>query len=162
MTPTDLLPVLEKLGRQMHTLQARYLEHLGLRMVNTLILREINSLYGITQSQLCYRLKLDKSTVSRAIRMLIAARYVKKGKDPADRRSCHLLSTNMTKVLMPNFDIADQDLAKALLLGFSDKETEEFGKYLRRASSNVDHVLNSPPVNRFQPFYLAIASNEGS
>jgi len=59
----------------------------------------------------------------------------------------------MAKVLAPLFKMTDQSLAKALLHGFSEKETEEFGKYLRRASANVNHVLDSPPMNPFSSFY---------
>ena len=150
MPSTNVADLLAKLVRQMHTLQARNLEHLGLGMGNALILREIYSHYGITHGELCTLLKLDKSTVTQAIRKLVAAGYVEKKCVPDDRRSHHLLTTRMAKVLAPLFDLADQSLLQALLHGFRETDIEEFGKYLRRASANVDHVLNSPPETRFK------------
>lgn len=152
MTPTDLTPMLAKLTRQMQTLQTRYLHHLGLGTGQSLILREILSHYGINEAQLSHMINLDKSTVSRAVKRLVDAGYVERKRNPSDRRSHYLVSTNMAKVFEPQFDIAAQSLAEALLLGFKEEEAEEFGKYLRRASSNVNHVLHSPPANRFHRF----------
>jgi DNA-binding MarR family transcriptional regulator len=153
MTPTDLPPLLKKLTRQMHTLQTRYLDHLGLGMGQSLILREIMTHYGINEAQVSILLKLDKSTVTRAVKRLVEAGYVHKKPNPADRRSHHLLSTNMAKVLKSQFDMADQSLAEALLKEFNEEDTEMFAKYLRRASANVHHVLHSPPVSWFKRFY---------
>ncbi len=152
MTSADLPPVLTKLTRQMHTLQAQYLDHLGIGLGQSIILHEIISHYGITQEKVSERLNLDKSTVTRAVRRLVEAGYVEKQRNPSDRRSHHLLSTNMAKVLKPQFDLADQSLVVALTNGFSDEEIEQFGIFLRRASANVHHVLHSPPVSRYSRF----------
>ena len=152
MAPQDLPPLLTKLTRQMHTLQAQYLDHLGVGMGQSIILREIISHYGITEAQLSTLLKLDKSTVTRAVRRLVEAGYVEKKRNPADRRSHYLLSTNMAKVLEPQFDMADQSLIEALINGFSGEEIEQFGKFIRRASANVHYVLHSPPVSRISRF----------
>jgi len=154
MTSTDLPPVLTKLTRQMHTLQSQYLDHLGVGMGQSIILRKIISHYGITPDKVSELLKLDKSTVTRAVKRLVEAGYVEKKRNPADRRSHHLLSTNMAKVLEPQFDMADQSLVEALVHGFSDEEIEQFGAFLRRASSNVHHVLHSPPVSKIGRFII--------
>jgi len=152
MTSADLPPVLTRLTRQMHTLQAQYLDHLGIGLGQSTILHEIISHFGITQEKVSERLNLDKSTVTRAVRRLVEAGYVEKQRNPVDRRSHHLLSTNMAKVLKPQFDLADQSLVEALTNGFSEEEIEQFGIFLRRASANVHHVLHSPPVSRFGRF----------
>lgn len=148
MTPTDLLPLLAKLTRQIQTLQSRNLEHLGLGTGQAIILREIIGKYGITQDGVARTLNLDKSTVARAVKRLVEAGYVEKKRDPADRRPHHLLSTNMARVLEPQFDMADHSLAEALTVGIREDEIEQFGNFLHRASANVHHVLHSPPKNR--------------
>ena len=152
MAPTDLPPLLTKLTRQMHTLQTRDLDYLGVGTGQALVLREIISHYGITQNQVGELLKLDKSTVARAVRRLVEAGYVEKKPNPADRRSHHLLSTNMARVLEPLFETGGNSLAGALLNGFSEEEIEQFGIFLCRASANVHYVLHSPPVSRISRF----------
>lgn len=148
MTPTDLLPLLAKLTRQIQTLQSRNLEHLGLGTGQAIILREIIGKYGITQDGVARTLNLDKSTVARAVQRLEEAGYVEKKQDPSDRRSHFLLSTNMARVLHPQFEMADQSLAEALTMDILEGEIEQFGNFLRRASASVHHVLHSPPKNR--------------
>ena len=152
MTSTDLPPTLTRLTRQMHILKAQYLDHLGIGMGQSLILAEIISHYGITQAQVSELLRLDKSTVTRAVKKLVEAGYVEKKRNPADRRSHHLLSTNMAKVLGPQFNLADQSLVEALIRGFSDDDIEQFVIFLRRASANVHHVLHSPPISSLGRF----------
>jgi len=148
MIPADLLPLLAKLTRQMQTLRSRNLDHLGVGTGQTLILREIILKYGITQDGVAGSLHLDKSTVARAVKRLVEAGYVEKRRDPADRRSHILLSTNMARVLQPQFEMVDQSLAEALTMDFPEEEIEQLGNFLRRASANVHHVLHSPPKNR--------------
>jgi len=152
MTSTDLPPNLARLARQMQTLKAQYLDHLGIGTGQALILAKIYSRYGITQTQLCQMLGLDKSTVTRGVNRLVEAGYVEKRCNPSDRRSHQLLSTNMARVFGPQFDLADQSLMKALIIDFSDEDIEQFGIFLRRASANVHHVLHSPPVSRLGRF----------
>jgi DNA-binding MarR family transcriptional regulator len=152
MTSTDLPPNLARLARQMQTLKARYLDHLGIGTGQVLILAKIYSHYGITQTQLCGMLGLDKSTVTRAVNRLVEAGYVEKRRNPADRRSHQLMSTNMARVFGPEFDLADKSLREALIIDFNEEEIEQFGIFLRRASANVHHVLHSPPVSRFSRF----------
>lgn len=152
MTSTDLPPILTRLTRQMHMLKAQYLDHLGVGMGQSIILREIISHYGITPDKVSELLKLDKSTVTRAVKKLAEAGYIEKKRNPADRRSHHLLSTNLAKVLGPQFDLADQSLVEALIMGFSDEDIEQFGIFLRRASANVHHVLHSPPISSLGRF----------
>ncbi|MCK9997177.1 MAG: winged helix-turn-helix transcriptional regulator [Candidatus Krumholzibacteria bacterium] len=149
MTPTDLPPNLARLARQMQTLKAQYLDHLGIGTGQALILARIYSNYGITQTQLCRMLGLDKSTVTRAVNRLVEAGYVEKRRNPADRRSHQLMSTNIARVWGPQFELADKSLMKALIIDFNEEEIEQFGIFLRRASANVHHVLHSPPVTRF-------------
>lgn len=150
MTTTEIAPALTLLARQMHTLQARFLEHLGLGMGQSLILKEILSNYGINEAQLGRLLKLDKSTVTRAVQRLVQAGYVEKKPNPADRRSHYLLSTNMARVLEPQFNLVNESLAEALLRGLKEEEIEQFGIFIRRTSANVHHVLHSPPESQFK------------
>ena len=153
MTPTDLPPNLARLARQMQTLKAQYLNHLGIGTGQALILARIYSSHGTTQTHLCGMLGLDKSTVTRAVNRLVEAGYVEKRRHPADRRSHELLSTNMAKVFGPQFDLADKSLIQALITDFSEEEIEQFGIFLRRASANVHIVLHSRPINRFRRFF---------
>jgi len=152
MTPTDLPRNLARLARQMQTLNAQYLNHLGIGTGQALILSKIFSSIEINQTHLCGMLGLDKSTVTQAVNRLVEAGYVEKRRNPADRRCHRLMSTNMARVFGPQFELADKSLMNALIIDFNEEEIEQFGIFLRRASANVHIVLHSPPVNRFRRF----------
>ena len=152
MTPTALPQILIKLARQLSTLNNQYLDHLGLGPGQAAILKTISSNYGVTEVELSRILKIDKSTVSRAVKRLVEAGYVQKKQNPKDLRSHHLLATKMAEAFDSLFEYVDKSVAKALLEGLSQNQIDEFGEYLGRASARVDHVLHSPPVSEFQRF----------
>ena len=152
MPTTDLTQILIKLVRQLSTLNTQYLDHLGLGPGQAAILKTITTHYGVTEVELSRLLKLDKSTVSRAVKRLVEAGYILKRQNPDDRRSHHLLATKMAAAFESQFADVDQSVAKAHQEGFSNIQIQEFGEYLRRASANVDHVLHSPPISQYQRF----------
>jgi DNA-binding MarR family transcriptional regulator len=152
MPTTDLTQILIKLVRQLTTLNTQYLDHLGLGTGQAAVLKAISTHYGITEVELTRILKIDKSTVSRAVNRLVEVGYVQKKPNPRDLRSHHLLVTKMAAAFEPLFKDVDQSVAKALLQGLNQNQIDEFGRYLSDASARVDHVLHSAPVSEFQRY----------
>ena len=57
------------------------------------VLKEINANKGLSQNDICYLLKEDKITVSKAVKNLVSLGYVEKIKDCEDKRITRLYIT---------------------------------------------------------------------
>jgi DNA-binding MarR family transcriptional regulator len=159
MLPSQLIPdsppphdhVLDRiarLARLTRTLHNRYLFHLGLETGQAAVLRLVIDNPGITQDAVRHILKLDKSNVSRVVRVLERCRMLQKTKCPDGGKSPALASTELAEWLVTMFREVDEDLMEEVFGGFQEDESRTFHDLLGRASANVSHVLHSPPDPR--------------
>ncbi len=71
----------------------RYSEAFGLAVPEWRVMAVLGNFAPLTANQLCQRTAMDKVKVSRAVASLVAAGHVRKGANPADRRSTLLSLT---------------------------------------------------------------------
>jgi DNA-binding MarR family transcriptional regulator len=135
-------------ARLTRQLQNQRLFHLGLEFGQAAVLRLVIDNPGITQARVRQLLDLDKSTVSRIVRLLEKCRMLRKRKCLDGGKSPALWSTDLSEWLVTMFREVDEDVVEDLFAGFRDEEFEVFTALLRRATTNVSHVLHSPPDPR--------------
>jgi len=106
------------------------------------VLREIESLNGISQNEICSNLKEDKMTVSKSVKRLVAQGYIKKSVDASDKRITNLIMTEegiavkkeileiltrVNSIFLRNFETEDQEqvinILKNLFMNISSEVT---------------------------------------
>jgi len=107
------------------------------------LLRRLSGPERLRQEDLSAESGLDKSTIARAVRRLIALGYVTREPCPEDRRAYHLMLTERARRLIPELDAAMEEWAAGLTAGFSDEELLQLDSYLRRMADGAEKLTGS-------------------
>lgn len=93
---------------------------------------------GISQEELSYMLRIDKTTTAKALKKLEEKGYIKKHKSKTDRRSWAIYPNDKLIDIYPHLVKMIESTAKHGLEGFSEREMETILKYLGKIRSNID------------------------
>ena len=93
---------------------------------------------GITQKEICEMLYISKSTTSKIIKRLVEKGYLRKEKDPEDKRASRIFLTDKKEEIEDLIKEIDQKAENKMLEGFDEEEREELRNYLERILDNLD------------------------
>ncbi len=93
---------------------------------------------GVTQKEICEMLYISKSTTSKIIKRLVEKGYLRKEKDPDDKRASRIFLTEKKDKIEDLIKEIDQKAENKILEGFDKEEKEELRSYLERILDNLD------------------------
>lgn len=91
---------------------------------------------GASQKEIRNDLPISKSTMSKTIDNLTQKRYLRKEKDPKDRRSTLIYLTERGKEMESVIEEVNRKTEKIMLRGFNESEEEELTEYLEKILKN--------------------------
>lgn len=92
---------------------------------------------GLTQNELCNRVRIDQSTMAHTLRRMERDGLVQRTIDPVDRRRTRVTLTDRTRELQPVLMQAAQDVNAVAIRGFSGQEAAVFMEMLTRLIDNL-------------------------
>jgi len=92
---------------------------------------------GISMSELAKRTSLGKSTLTSMLDRLEEMGYVTRVRSEEDRRSVLIQRTAKDESWQEVYVRVSQDMGRLFYDGFSDREIDEFERYLRRVLDNL-------------------------
>lgn len=93
---------------------------------------------GISQEELSYMLRIDKTTTAKALKKLEEKSYIKKHKSKIDRRSWTIYPDTKLISIYPYLVTMIENTAKYGLDGFSESELDTIKLFLERIRVNID------------------------
>lgn len=93
---------------------------------------------GISQEELSYMLRFDKTTTAKALKKLEEKGYIKKHKSKIDRRSWTLYPDDKLIDIYPHLITMIDNTAKHGLDGFNESELDVIKMFLERIRVNID------------------------
>ncbi|MBU1232865.1 MAG: MarR family transcriptional regulator [Proteobacteria bacterium] len=101
------------------------------------LLKNISENKALSQSQLCEIVQKSAANVTRILDRLEKKNFVKREKNPADRRSIHIFLTVQGKELVDEVSSLFQDFSELLTKGISDQERALLAIILQRIQDNL-------------------------
>ncbi len=92
---------------------------------------------GCNQEKLSTILQYDKGTTARALKKLEDGGFVKRIKDPADKRAYKITITDKADSIFDEVKRLMKEVNTDMLAGFSDEETKQLEGLLDRVAKNV-------------------------
>lgn len=97
---------------------------------------------GIISEQLSGLIKVDRTTVARAVKRLEQNGFVERRSDLHNKKIKHLYVTEKGKAIYPFIIRENQHSNDVALRGFNDQEAQAVHDYLVRIRHNIDHDWN--------------------
>jgi len=101
------------------------------------LLRSLLRRDGLNQQELSERLHVDKATITRMIGKRMESGYVRREKDPADKRAYQLFATQKAHAIAPEIKQVLRDWTAILSEGFTDEEKKQAFALLTRMRDNA-------------------------
>lgn len=93
---------------------------------------------GIIAEQLANLIKVDRTTLARAVRRLEKQGYVYRESDPVNKKIKHLYVTEKGKQIYPFIIRENSHSNEVALQGFTPEEAQQVHDYLKRIRQNID------------------------
>ena len=93
---------------------------------------------GIIAEQLANLIKVDRTTLARAVRRLEKQGYVYRESDPDNKKIKHLYVTEKGKQIYPFIIRENSNSNEVALQGFTPEEAQQVHDYLKRIRQNID------------------------
>ena len=93
---------------------------------------------GIIAEQLANLIKVDRTTLARAVRRLEKQGYVYRESDPDNKKIKHLYVTDKGKQIYPFIIRENSHSNEVALQGFTPEEAQQVHDYLKRIRQNID------------------------
>ena len=93
---------------------------------------------GIIAEQLANLIKVDRTTLARAVRRLEKQGYVYRESDPDNKKIKHLYVTEKGKQIYPFIIRENSHSNEVALQGFTPEEAQQDHDYLKRIRQNID------------------------
>lgn len=134
----DVLREVGMIERALDYLSNVEFKEIGLSNLQFLYVVRIYEHPGIIAEQLANLIKVDRTTIARAIQRLEKQGYVRREKDPLNKKIKHLYVTEKGKQIYPFIMRENTHSNDTALKGFSDQETQQLHDYLVRVRQNID------------------------
>lgn len=136
-TSASLGKIISILYRHGHIHINEHLKPLGLTSGQAVHLMALYRQDGLRQEDLCQRIDIDKGTTARAVKQLEARGYVRKRRDPRDKRACRLHLT--PKALRAKSDFLSVFLGWTRILseGMTEEEVRTALDLMERMAGNA-------------------------
>ena len=92
---------------------------------------------GLCQDELSQMLKIDKITTSKMLKKLVEEGYVKKTRDPRDKRFCRLYLTEKGTATVPRVHEILDETTTILSEGLTEAEGQQVRALLRQMLNNI-------------------------
>ncbi|MDQ5921679.1 MAG: hypothetical protein QG673_1738 [Pseudomonadota bacterium] len=125
--------------REIHALYESKFKNYDLQRGQFIFLTRIYENPGISLTHLSYELKLDKTTITRAIQKLIDSGYLIKQQDESDKRVWHLFSTDKCKKLYHDIIAEKNRMISICFNGVSEGESDIFRKIVNVILNNISN-----------------------
>ncbi len=137
MPSTDLAIALADIARILQSKNMENLDWLGIGPGQKRILFVVIRAPGIKQAAISQRLGIHKSVISRAVKVLVKAGYIRRKLRFGKREARPLFPTRMAIALMKHIESLSDSLEKEMTSGFSDQEVAQLKKQLQRVMHNL-------------------------
>lgn len=134
-----ILRDIDTLVREIHALYESKFKSYALQRGQFIFLTRIYENPGISLSDLSYELKLDKTTITRAIQKLIDSGYLIKQQDEIDKRVWHLFSTDKCKELYDEIITEKNRIILICFNGIDPAEVNNFAKIVNIILNNISN-----------------------
>lgn len=134
----DVLREVGMINRALDSIANAEFKDLGLANRQFIYLVRIYEHPGIIAEQLADLVKVDKTTLARAVRRLINQDYVRRESDPDNKKIRHLFISDKGKQAYQILIRENRYSNQMSLQGFSDEEIQTLHDYLVRMRKNVD------------------------
>jgi DNA-binding MarR family transcriptional regulator len=102
---------------------------------------------GVSHKEICKKLELNITTVSRALKRLKEKGYIEEVKDEKDNRVKKIYLTGKAQELKQFVENTKNNLMGVLLKGVSDKELESFMDILKKMYKNAKNEKRKDKVH---------------
>ena len=139
---STILRDMDTLIREIHTLYELKFKSHDLQRGQFIFLTRIYENPGISLSDLSYELKMDKTTITRAIQKLIDAKYINKQQDNADKRLWHLYALDKCKNVYQEIIEEKNRIMSICFNGLNPKDIIIFDDIVNKISKNINIEWN--------------------
>lgn len=134
---STLLRDLDNLIREIHTIYEANFKSYSLQKGQFAYITRVCENEGINLAELSFRLKVDKTTTTKAAQKLINSGFIIKVQDDLDRRVWHLYPTNKTRELYSQIIGEKNRVLELCFSGFSDNERNQFAGLVAKMLINI-------------------------
>lgn len=93
---------------------------------------------GVTQKEICESLMVSKSTISKMINSLVEKGYLRKERDPDDKRATRIFLTERKNEIEDIIEEIDEKAENKMLKGFTQEEKEDIEEHLIKILENLE------------------------
>jgi DNA-binding MarR family transcriptional regulator len=93
---------------------------------------------GLTQNQLCERVRIDQSTMARTLQRMERDGLIRRTPDPGDRRQALITLTEKARAIEPDLVQAAHDVNAVATKGFTPEEVAAFLTVVTRLIDNLE------------------------
>ena len=133
---------IDTLVREIHALYESKFKHYDLQRGQFIFLTRIHENPGISLRDLSYELKMDKTTITRAIQKLIDAKYIEKQQDCIDKRLWHLYSLDKCKKVYHEIIAEKNRIMSICFNGVNPNDSIIFNNVVNAMSKNINIEWN--------------------
>lgn len=134
---STLLRDLDNIVREIHTIYEASFKNYSLQKGQFAYITRICENEGINLADLSFRLKVDKTTTTKAVQKLIVSGLINKVQDVTDKRVWHLFPTAKTRELYSQIIAEKNRVLELCFAGFSNKERATFSSLVTKMSANI-------------------------
>lgn len=134
---STILRDIDTLIREIHALYESKFKNYDLQRGQFMFLTRVYENPGISLKELAYELKMDKTTITRAIQKLIDSKYLNKSQDLTDKRVWHLNASEKCKQLYSEIIAEKNRIISICFSGVDPDEIMIFSKIVNIISSNI-------------------------
>ena len=139
---SNILRDIDTLIREIHALYEFKFKSYDLQRGQFIFLTRIYENPGISLSDLSYELKMDKTTITRAIQKLIDAKYIKKQQDNIDKRLWHLYALDKCTKIYDDIIAEKNKIMSTCFKDVNADDIEIFDNVVNKISKNINIEWN--------------------
>ncbi|MCE2706489.1 MAG: MarR family transcriptional regulator [Proteobacteria bacterium] len=135
---STLLRNIDTIARETHAIYESKFKKYKLQRGQFLFLTRICETPDINLQELSYQLKMDKTTITKAVQKLIAAGYINKNPDEKDRRISHLTPTNKATQIYNEIITEKNRITEICFKNISSENSEMLSKLIEIILANIN------------------------
>lgn len=135
--------ILANLCRTRATLTDKFVDGYGIYRGQAILLMTLSNQDGITHSDLAENLKISPAAISKVIKRLERANYIKRESDPNDERISRVYLLQDGYSVVSEIKQAFAQLDQIMFQGFDEEDKETFRNLIVRAQTNLSDYSDS-------------------
>jgi DNA-binding MarR family transcriptional regulator len=135
--------ILADLCRTRATLADKLVDNYGIYHGQAILLMTLSNQDGITHSDLAENLKISPAAISKVIKRLERANYIKRESDPNDERISRVYLLQDGYSVVSEIKQAFAQLDQIMFQGFDEEDQETFRDLIVRAQTNLSDYSES-------------------